>query len=147
MVILSVLTAVLIFQAAQAEANTHVVILGTSDMHGNIWGWSYEDGEETGNNGMARLYSYIRQVREEKPVTFLIDAGDDIQGTLLTDDIANKEPDQPHPVISAMNYMDYDAMTLGNHEFNWGVPTLKKILSTAKFPVLSQNIVDAEETA
>ena len=144
MVILSVLTAVLIFQAAQAETDTHVVILGTSDMHGNIWGWSYEDSEETGNNGMARLYSYIRQVREENPVTFLIDAGDDIQGTLLTDDIANKEPDQPHPVISAMNYMEYDAMTLGNHEFNWGVPTLKKILSTAKFPVLSQNILDAE---
>lgn len=125
---------------AYAEESTHVVILGTSDMHGNIWGWSYEDDTETTNNGMARLYTYIRQVREENPVTFLIDAGDAIQGTILTDDIANREPDQPHPVIAAMNFMGYDAMTLGNHEFNWGVPTLTKILGTAGFPVLSQNI-------
>lgn len=127
--------------AAAAEDSTHVVILGTSDMHGNIIGWSYEDGKATDNNGMARLYTYIRKVREENPLTFLIDAGDDIQGTILTDDIANKEPEQPHPVITAMNYMGYDAMTLGNHEFNWGVPTMLEILRTANFPVLSQNVL------
>lgn len=131
---------------ASAEGTTHVVILGTSDMHGNIWGWSYEDGTETSNNGMARLYTYIRRAREENAVTFLVDAGDDIQGTILTDDIANREPDQPHPVIAAMNYMGYDAMTLGNHEFNWGVPTLLEILRTAKFPVLSQNILNPDGT-
>ena len=142
LLILSVLLAALLFQAAQAEDTTHIVILGTSDMHGNIWGWSYEDGTETSNNGMARLYTYIQQVREENPNTFLIDGGDDIQGTILTDDIANKEPDQPHPVIAAMNVMEYDAMTVGNHEFNWGVPTLLEILGTAKFPVLSANILD-----
>ena len=146
LLILSVLLAALLFQAAQAEDTTHIVILGTSDMHGNIWGWSYEDGTETSNNGMARLYTYIQQVREENPNTFLIDGGDDIQGTILTDDIANKEPDQPHPVIAAMNVMEYDAMTVGNHEFNWGVPTLLEILGTAKFPVLSQNILNADGT-
>ena len=144
LIILSVLLAALLFQAALAEGNTHIVILGTSDMHGNVWGWSYEDGTETSNTGMARLYTYIRQVREENPLTFLIDAGDEIQGTIMTDDIANKEPDQPHPVISAMNVMGYDSMTLGNHEFNWGVPTLLEILGTAKFPVLSANILDGD---
>lgn len=77
MIILSVLTILMLFQAAAAEKNTHVVILGTSDMHGNVLGWSYEDGKETGNSGMARLYSYIRQTRTENPVTFLIDAGDE----------------------------------------------------------------------
>ena len=69
LLILSVLLAALLFQAAQAEDTTHIVILGTSDMHGNIWGWSYEDGTETSNNGMARLYTYIQQVREENPNT------------------------------------------------------------------------------
>lgn len=146
LLILSVLLAALLFQAAMAEDTTHIVILGTSDMHGNVWAWSYEDGTETSNNGMARLYTYIQQVREENPVTFLIDGGDDIQGTILTDDIANKEPDQPHPVIAAMNVMGYDAMTLGNHEFDWGVPTLLQILGTAKFPVLSQNVLNADGT-
>ena len=145
LLILSILLITLLFQAALAE-DTHIIILGTSDMHGNIWGWTYEDGTETSNNGMARLYTYIQQVREENPNVFLIDAGDEIQGTILTDDIANKEPDQPHPVIAAMNVMGYDAMTVGNHEYNWGVPTLLEILSTAEFPVLSQNILNADGT-
>lgn len=52
--------------AADSEekaAGTHVVILATSDMHGNVWGCSYEDNAESNNSGMARLYSYIRQDR------------------------------------------------------------------------------------
>ncbi len=131
--------------AAEADAGEkHITILGTSDMHGNIWGYSYEDNKETDNNGMARLYTYIQQVRAENPNTILIDAGDDIQGTIMTDDLYNKTPDEPHPVITAMNYMGYDAMTVGNHEFNWGIPAMQKILSQAKFPVLAANVTDAK---
>ena len=130
--------------ASSDEAETHVVILGTSDLHGNILGYSYEDNVETDNNGMARLYTYIQQVREENPIVYLIDGGDDIQGTIMTDDIANKAPDDEHPVIAAMNYMGYDSMTLGNHEFNWGIPTMKKIISQAAFPVLGANILDQD---
>ena len=131
--------------AAFAAGNEkHITILGTSDMHGNIWGYSYEDNKETDNNGMARLYTYIQQVRAENPNTILIDAGDDIQGTIMTDDIYNKTPDQPHPVITAMNYMGYDAMTLGNHEFNWGIPTMQTILGQADFPVLAANVTGTD---
>lgn len=50
-------------------------------MHGNIWGWSYEDSQETTNSGMARLYTYIRKIREENPDTFLIDGGTNFRGT------------------------------------------------------------------
>ena len=130
--------------AAEAEGEKHITILGTSDMHGNIWGYSYEDNAETDNNGMARLYTYIQQVRAENPNTFLVDAGDDIQGTIMTDDLYNKTPEEPHPVVTAMNYMGYDAMTLGNHEFNWGIPTMQTILSQAEFPVLAANVTDAD---
>ena len=130
--------------ASEETQQKHIVILGTSDMHGNIWGYSYEDNEETANNGMARLYTYIQQVREETPDVFLVDAGDDIQGTIMTDDIYNKTPDEPHPVITAMNAMGYDAMTLGNHEFNWGIPAMLKIIGQADFPVLGANILDSE---
>ena len=131
--------------AAESDAGEkHITILGTSDMHGNIWGFSYEDNAETANNGMARLYTYIQQVRAENPNTILIDAGDDIQGTIMTDDLYNKTPEEAHPVIAAMNYMGYDAMTLGNHEFNWGIPTMQTILSQAEFPVLAANVTDAD---
>ena len=139
--------AISIFPAAAFAAGnnqqTHITILGTSDMHGNPWGYSYEDDKETANNGMARLYTYIQQVRAEQPNVVLVDAGDDIQGTIMTDDIANKRPNEAHPVIAAMNQMGYDAMTLGNHEFNWGIPTMKTILSQANFPVLAANVKDA----
>ena len=82
--------------AAPAK-ETHITILGTSDMHANPWGFSYEDDKETSNNGMARLYTYIQQVRAEEKNVVLLDAGDDIQGTIMTDDIYNKKPDSPHP--------------------------------------------------
>ncbi|BDF69373.1 hypothetical protein CE91St41_03540 [Oscillospiraceae bacterium] len=145
----AVLTAAMLLSlvpaALAAEAGeTHITILGTSDMHGNVWGYSYEDDKDMGNNGMSRLYTYIQQVRAENPNTFLIDAGDDIQGTILTDDLYNKTPDEPHPVIAAMNFMGYDAMTPGNHEFNWGIPTMLKILGQAEFPVLGSNLLDKD---
>ena len=121
-----------------------LVILGTSDMHGNIWGFSYEDSKESTNNGMSRLYTFIESERETHPGLILLDAGDDIQGTIMTDDLANKNPDELHPVIAAMNFMGYDAMTLGNHEFNWGITSMKKILSKADFPVLAANVKNAK---
>ncbi len=143
LLVLAVITAVP--AAVFAEGEIHVVILATSDMHGNIYSWSYEDNKETTNNGMARLWTYIKQVREEYPdTTFLIDGGDVIQGTILTDDIANKNPDAPHPMMTVMNFMGFDSMTLGNHEFNWGIPNMLKFLSTAEFPVLGENILDKD---
>lgn len=138
------MTGLLSLSALAQDDETHVVILATSDMHGNIWSFSYEDGKETTNNGMARLYTYIKQIREENPIVFLVDAGDDIQGTIMTDDIANKNPDNEHPVIAAMNYMGFDSMTLGNHEFNWGIENMMKILGQAEFPVLGANVLDKD---
>ena len=122
---------------------THVVILGTSDIHGNICCWSYEDAEET-DYGMARLYTCVQETREETPITFLVNGGDELEGNVLTDYIANSDPDKLHPVIAAMNYMDYDCMTIGNHDFDWGVDNMLKMLSKAEFPVLAQNVFDKD---
>ncbi len=127
-----------------ADKDTHVVILATSDIHGNIWGYSYTDDTETDNSGMARLYTYIKKVRDENDVVFLVDGGDEIQGNVMTDDIANKTPDKEHPVMTAMNFMGYDSMTLGNHEFDWGSDTMKTILQQAEFPILGANVLDQD---
>ena len=54
------------------EHGKKFIVLATSDIHGNIWGYSYEDNIETTNNGMARLYTYIQKVRDEEPTVFLI---------------------------------------------------------------------------
>jgi len=119
----------------------HLTILGTSDIHGNLWGFHFQDKKETDNNGMARLYTYIQQVREENPNTILLDAGDAVQGTPLAD---AQMTETPNPVVTAMNFMKYDAMTLGNHEFDWGIPPLKRLLSQAEFPVLAANVQDSD---
>ena len=115
-----------------------ITIIGTTDLHGNIVGYSYEDDKETTNNGMARVYSYVQEVRNENPNTLLVDNGDTIQGTIMTDDIYNKQ-DLEHPVIATMNFMNYDAMVLGNHEFNFGIELVNRIVEQAKFPILAAN--------
>lgn len=123
-----------------ADGSRTITVIGTTDLHGNIWGYSYEDNKETKNNGIARVYSYVKQVREENPDSVvLIDNGDLIQGTILTDDIYNKSEGN-HPVITAMNMMKYDAGVLGNHEFNWGPNLILRIKKLAKYPILGANV-------
>lgn len=124
------------------EGPMHLVVLASSDLHGNILGFSYEDNKPTTNNGMTRLYTYIEKVRGEGNPVVLIDAGDDIQGTIMTDDLYNKTPKEPHPIMQTMNYFDYDAMSLGNHEFNWGIKTMQQITGQGKFPILAANVVN-----
>ncbi len=119
----------------------HLTILGTSDIHANLWGFRFQSQKETDNDGMARLYTYIQQVRAEEPNTILLDAGDAVQGTPL-DEEQMAEP--LHPVIAAMNFLKFDAMTLGNHEFNWGIPPVKRLLAQAEFPILAANVRDAD---
>ncbi len=136
--------------AFAAEEGKHLTVIGTTDLHSNIWGFSYEDNKETANNGMARVYTYLQQVRAEEPNTVLVDAGDFIQGTILSDDIYNKT-EGDHPVITAMNAMDYDAVVLGNHEFNSssssattsgvsGIELIQRIEKLSEAPVLAANI-------
>ncbi|MBO0441220.1 5'-nucleotidase C-terminal domain-containing protein [Candidatus Enterococcus ikei] len=118
-----------------------LTILGTSDVHGQLWDWSYEDDKQT-PVGLSQVSSVVNNVRSENPKgTILIDNGDMNQGTILTDDLYNKAPliDQPNPMITAMNYMKYDAMVLGNHEFNFGLDLIKKLNTEANFPILSAN--------
>lgn len=130
--------------ALAAEGDeTRLTILGTSDTHGNLWGYSYEDMKESSKDGLARVSTYVKQVRAENPNTILVDAGDTIQGTIMTDDLYSKDT-ADHPVPAALNYMQYDAWTLGNHEFNFGVDTLKSILEQTDVPVLAANIKNAD---
>lgn len=129
---------------AEADEVT-ITVLGTTDMHANIFNWSYEDGEEKDDIGMAKIYSVVEKVREENPNTLLIDNGDTIQGTILSDDLYNTRKDVAHPVIDVMNFMKYDSMTLGNHEFNFGLDLIEKIDKEAEFPLLAANATYKED--
>ncbi|MDH6363426.1 2',3'-cyclic-nucleotide 2'-phosphodiesterase/3'-nucleotidase/5'-nucleotidase [Enterococcus sp. PF1-24] len=118
-----------------------LTILGTSDVHGQLWNWSYEDDKET-PVGLSQISTVVKETRAENPRgTVLIDNGDITQGTIMTDDIYNKtKTEDANPMIAAMNYMGYDSMTLGNHEFNFGLDLIKKIQTEAEFPILAGNV-------
>ncbi|MGJ0846874.1 5'-nucleotidase C-terminal domain-containing protein [Tissierella praeacuta] len=118
----------------------NITVLGTTDMHANIFNWAYEDGTEKEDIGIVKVYSVVEEIRKENPNTLLIDNGDTIQGTILSDDLYNTKKELPHPVIDVMNFMKYDAMTLGNHEFNFGIDMVKKIEKEAQFPILAANV-------
>lgn len=140
---------------AGKDQKTTVTVLGTSDLHGYIENWDYfKDGEydDAASNdvGLAKISTLVDTVRADRgrASTLLIDAGDTIQGTSLTDYFANTEPitetGEIHPMAAAMNAMDYDAAALGNHEFNYGLDLLRKFESQLDFPLLGANAVDVK---
>lgn len=133
-----------------------LTVMGTTDLHGNIFNWDYfKDAEYTdakGNaKGLSRVSTLVNQVRAEKGRrnTLLIDAGDTIQGTPLTYYYAKVDPitakgGPVHPMAAAMNAIGYDAVALGNHEFNYGIETLRKFEEQCDFPLLGANALDAK---
>jgi 2',3'-cyclic-nucleotide 2'-phosphodiesterase/3'-nucleotidase len=149
-------------QAAEAKKGLGPVkrysltVMGTTDLHGHIFNWDYfKDAEYTdakGNaQGLARVSTLVNQVRKEKGRgnTLLLDAGDTIQGTPLTYYYAKVDPitavgGPVHPMAAAMNAIGYDAVALGNHEFNYGIETLRKFEEQCDFPLLGANALDAK---
>ena len=131
----------------------HLTVLGTSDIHGNVYNWDYyRDAEydDSAHNdvGVAKLAALVNQIRAEQGVTTLVlDAGDTIQGTPLATYYAKQEPitetGEKHPMARAMNVLHYDAVTLGNHEFNYGLPLLNLWIRQLGFPALAANAVNA----
>ncbi|MBX9393297.1 5'-nucleotidase C-terminal domain-containing protein [Streptomyces sp. TRM72054] len=153
-------------EAAQAQAQAQArkkrpkrysfTVMGTTDLHGHIFNWDYfkdaEYSDAKGNvQGLARISTLVNQVREEKGRrnTLLLDAGDTIQGTPLTYYYAKVDPitakgGPVHPMAQAMNAIGYDAVALGNHEFNYGIETLRRFEEQCRFPLLGANAVDAK---
>ena len=119
----------------------HLVVLGTTDLHGNLFPLDYYT-DKPDNRGLAKVATLIRQVRKENKNVLLIDSGDTIQGTPL-EAYHNKKNNSPaDPMMLAMNALNYDAMTVGNHEYNFGLQVLEKARREAKFPWLSANTYD-----
>ncbi|MET9950915.1 5'-nucleotidase C-terminal domain-containing protein [Streptomyces sp. NPDC006339] len=131
-------------------------VMGTTDLHGNVFNWDYftdKEFDDKAHNdvGLAKISTLVKQVRAEKGAcnTLLIDAGDTIQGTQLSYYYAKVDPitqagGPVHPMAQAMNAIGYDAAALGNHEFNYGIPVLRKFQEQCDFPLLGANALDAK---
>ena len=130
-------------QPAAMRPTLQLRILETSDLHMFVLDWDYYRAQPDPTVGLAKVASLIAQARGEVTNSLLFDNGDIIQGNPLGDYVATpgKWPQsRPHPMFSAMNQLGYDAATLGNHEFNYGLPFLEQALETANFPFVCANI-------
>ncbi|MCF6409749.1 bifunctional 2',3'-cyclic-nucleotide 2'-phosphodiesterase/3'-nucleotidase [Alkalihalobacillus sp. EGI L200015] len=118
-------------------------ILGTTDIHMNLYNYDYYKDTETDEFGLVKTATLIKQARFEAKNTLLFDNGDLIQGNPLGDFKAKVDvlkTGEVHPVFQAMQLLDYDAGTLGNHEFNYGLDYLNEVLDDAPFPYVSANV-------
>jgi 2',3'-cyclic-nucleotide 2'-phosphodiesterase/3'-nucleotidase len=130
--------------SARASANqAHLRIMETTDLHVHVFPYDYYADRPSDTVGLARTAAHIDAIRAEASNAILVDNGDLLQGNPMGDYIAYergmKDGDM-HPIIMAMNTLGYDAATLGNHEFNYGLDFLLKSINGANFPVVSANV-------
>ena len=121
-----------------STSRVHITILATTDLHGNILPKDYYT-EKPDARGLARVATIIKKTRKETPNVLLLDSGDTIQGTPLEFYHNKKNNQPPDPMMLIMNTLQYDAMAVGNHEYNFGLQVLEKARGEAKFPFLSAN--------
>lgn len=122
-----------------AAKRAWITILSTTDLHGNILPVDYYTNKPDAR-GLAKVATIIRAARKENPQgTLLVDSGDTIQGTPL-EYVHNKMDNAPpDPMMLSMNALAFDAMAVGNHEYNFGLNVLNKARGEARFPWLSAN--------
>ena len=122
--------------ATAAEA-VEIQILATSDLHGKFVPYDYALNAESADGSVAQIATFINEVRNDN--TLVIDCGDTVQGNsaelFFEDDI--------HPMIQGLNLMNYDIWVSGNHEFNYGVDTLKGLAEDFEGDFLCGNVYDA----
>lgn len=103
-----------------------VKILATTDMHGHLAPFSYIRENEIAD-GLSHLGPIIEKNRDEN--TILVDAGDNLQGSMLMNYHMNSAEDKITPVAQAMNFYHYDYYNIGNHDLNYGQKQLRKYLN------------------
>ena len=118
-----------------------LTILHTNDLHGHLAPWQGWEGDLKGKSigGLGVLGGAIAAVRKEVGECLLLDAGDSIGDTMIADLTKGKA------FIAALNHLRYDALTIGNHEPDFGMEVLRERIAEAKFPVVAANLVNEED--
>lgn len=124
-----------------------VRILSTTDLHTNLVNYDYYQDKPAQNLGLAKTALLIEDAKAENGNVILVDNGDTIQGTPLGTYKSSVDPieaGEQHPMYKALTALGFDAGTLGNHEFNYGLAYLDKVVATAGLPLVNANVLDAQ---
>ncbi len=120
--------------------------MATTDLHMHLLPYDYLADLSSPTVGLARTAALIRDARHEVKNALLFDNGDFLHGTPMGDAITRsalkgqREPQGIHPIVAAMKHLGYDAMTLGNHDFDHGIEYLGEVLKSVPFPVVTSNL-------
>ncbi|OCP16974.1 bifunctional 2',3'-cyclic-nucleotide 2'-phosphodiesterase/3'-nucleotidase [Ensifer sp. LC163] len=131
------------FSARAAANQAHLRIMETTDLHVHVFPYDYYGDKPNDTLGLARTASIVDAIRVEATNSILVDNGDFLQGNPMGDYIAYQrgmKDGDIHPIIAAMNVLGYDCGTLGNHEFNYGLDFMFKVLNGANFPLVCANL-------
>lgn len=119
-------------------------LIATTDVHAHVHPFDYYRDAPDESSGLAKAATLIARARREAPNCLVFDNGDLIQGSPLGDWAAEalaRGAIPNHPMIPAMSAVRYDAATVGNHEFNYGLEILAKALAGADFPFVCCNVL------
>ncbi len=126
--------------SSQTPDTTHLVIVATTDVHGRALGWDYvRDAEAPG--GLSRAATILETLRAQYPGRLvLVDAGDLLQGNPFATFFARQDQRQPQPLVDALNALQYDAATPGNHDFDFGLALLRRAGVEATYHYVAANV-------
>ena len=125
---------------APSPDTTHLVIVATTDVHGRVRGWDYvRDVEAPG--GLSRAATLLETLRTQYPGRLvLVDAGDLLQGTPFATFFGRQDQRTPQPLVDAFNALQYDGATPGNHDFDFGLPLLRRAGAEATYHYVAANV-------
>lgn len=119
-------------------------LIETSDVHGALFPWDFINNKPTPTS-LAQVYTYVQEQRADKSQSvILLDNGDILQGQPLVYYSNFEKPDAEHICAQVMNYMNYDAATVGNHDIEAGHPVYDKLEKEFKFPWMAANAVNTK---
>nr|WP_312289278.1 5'-nucleotidase C-terminal domain-containing protein [Clostridium chromiireducens] len=130
--------------------SSSIILLATTDVHGTVLDYDYAMGKATEKGqGLARVSTYVKNVRQNNKNVMLIDNGDTIQGTPLSYYYDVMDKNLEYPMAKVMGAMKYDSWTLGNHEFNYGLEVLNRVIKDYQsegISVLAANVYKGDNS-
>lgn len=140
--ILAVVSLIIIsLSACNKDGRQHITILETTDIHGVILPFDFIEKEKL-SASLANSSTYINEQRKGGDPLFLLDNGDNLQGQPEVYYYNFIDTVSPHFLSEAMNWLQYDACTAGNHDIEAGHSVYDRVRREDKFPILAANAVD-----